>query len=116
MSDVVLVESDRCGLDGLFLDYGTAAARGGLGLGPGWPRRWASTWKISGGEVACAARDLGEVPVAGCEPVRRVPRGPPPAPPPGAPDPVSAGRLHGVASVGGRALPLAPGLSPTGPG
>src|SRR5260370_42628753 len=73
MSDVVLVESDRCGLDGLFLDYGTAAARGGLGLGPGWPRRGASTWKISGGEVACAVRDLGEVPVAGCEPVRRVP-------------------------------------------
>lgn len=35
MSDVVPVESDRCGLEELLLDYGTSAARAGLGLGPG---------------------------------------------------------------------------------
>src|SRR5260370_42063436 len=100
MSDVVLVESDRCGLDGLFLDYGTAAARGGLGLGPGWPRRWASTWKISGGEVACAVRDLGEGPGAGGEPVGRVDRLARARPPP---------RPEGLGSPGGRAGVGSPG-------
>jgi len=36
MSDVLLVGSDRCGLEDLFLDYGTEAERGRLGVGPGW--------------------------------------------------------------------------------
>ena len=107
MSDVVLVESDRCGLDGLFLDYGTAAARGGLGLGPGWPRRWASTWKISGGEVACAVQDLGEVPVAGCEPVRRFTWRQRQRHRPGLQFMVSTGRLHGFESLEERSLLLA---------
>src|ERR1700722_2769745 len=71
MSDVVLVGSDRCGLDELFQGYGTEAEHSRLGLGPGWPRRWTATWRTADGELACAARDLGEVPVAGCVPVRR---------------------------------------------
>ena len=71
MSDVALVGSDRCGLDDLFLGYGTEAEHGRLGLELGWSRRWTGTWRTSGGEVACAVRDLGEVPVAGCVPVRR---------------------------------------------
>jgi hypothetical protein len=54
MSSVVPVGSDCCGLDDLFLAYGTEAQRGCLCQG-----------------VVCAVRGLGEVPVAGCVPVRR---------------------------------------------
>ena len=105
MSDVVLVGSDRCGLDDLFLDYGAEAERGRLGLGPGWSRRWTGTWRTSDGEVACAARDLGEIPVAGCVPVRRFTwrqrhR-------PGLQFMVSTGRLHGFESLEERSLLLA---------
>lgn len=56
MSDVVLVGSDHCGLDDLFLDYGTGAERARLRLGAGWPGRWTGTWRTSDGEVACAVR------------------------------------------------------------
>ena len=35
MSDAVLVGSDRCGLDDLFLDYGSEAERGRLGARAG---------------------------------------------------------------------------------
>lgn len=44
MSDLVLVRSDRRGLDEMFRAYGTGEAeRGRLALDPGWPRdgsRW----------------------------------------------------------------------------
>ena len=72
MSGVVLVRSDRCGLDELFRAYETGQAeRALLALEPGWPRRWTAVWRSSDGEVACAVADLGSVPLAGCEPVRR---------------------------------------------
>ena len=107
MSDVVLVGSDRCGLDDLFLGYGTEAERGRLGLGPGWSRRWTGTWRTSGGEVACAARDLGEVPVAGCVPVRRFTWRRRQRHRPGLQYMVSTGRLHGFESLEERSLLLA---------
>jgi hypothetical protein len=107
MSDVVLVGSDRCGLDDLFLDYGTGAERGRLGLGPGWSRRWTGAWRTSGGEVACAARDLGEVPVAGCVPVRRFTWRQRQRHRPGLQFMVSTGRLHGFESLEERSLLLA---------
>jgi len=107
MSDVVPVESDRCGLDDLFLDYGTAAARAALGLGPGWPRRWTAGWRTSGGELACAVRDLGEVPAAGCVPVRRFTWRQRQRHRPGLQFMVSTGRLHGFESLEERSLLLA---------
>jgi hypothetical protein len=107
MSDVMLVGSDRCGLDDLFLDYGTEAERGRLGLGPGWSRRWTGTWRTSDGEVACAARDLGEVPVAGCVPVRRFTWRQRQRHRPGLQFMVSTGRLHGFESLEERSLLLA---------
>jgi hypothetical protein len=64
-----MVRSDRCGL---FVAYGTGEAdHGRLELGSGWPRRWTTTWRAPCGDVACAVRDLGSVPVAGRKPVRR---------------------------------------------
>jgi hypothetical protein len=107
MSDVVPVGSDRCELDDLFLAYETTAARGGLALGPGWPRRWTAAWRTSGGELACAARDLGEVPVAGCVPVRRFTWRQRQRHRPGLQFMVSTGRLHGFESLEERALLLA---------
>ena len=107
MSDVVLVGSDRCGLDDLFQGYGTEAERDRLDLGPGWSRRWTATWRTSDGEVACAARDLGEVPVAGCVPVRRFTWRQRQRHRPGLQFLVSTGRLHGFESLEERSLLLA---------
>ena len=100
------MRSDCCELDELFLGRGIGEAeRGRLALGPQWPRQWTSTWRISDGEVACAVRDLGSVPVAGCRPVRRFSwrqrhR-------PGLEFLVSTGRLHGFESLEERSLLLA---------
>ena len=108
MSDVGLVRSDRCGLDELFLAYGTGdAERGRLETGPGWPRRWTAAWRVSGGTVACAAGDLGSVPLAGCEPVRRFSWGRRQRHRPGLQFMVSTGRLHGIESLQERSLLLA---------
>jgi hypothetical protein len=107
MSDVVLVGSDRCGLDDLFLDYGTEAERCCLDLGPGWSRRWTGTWRTSDGDLACAVRDLREVPVAGCVPVRRFTWRQRQRHRPGLQFMVSTGRLHGFESLEERSLLLA---------
>jgi hypothetical protein len=106
MSDAV--RSDRCGLGELFLAYGIGEAeRRRLALGPGWPRRWTGTWRVSGGEVACAVRDLGSVPVAGCEPVRRFSWRRRQRHRPGLQFVMPAGRLHGFESLEERSLLLA---------
>jgi hypothetical protein len=108
MSDVVPVRSDRCGVDELFLAYEISGAdRGRLALGPGWPRRWTGTWRSSGGEVACAVRDLVSVPAAGCEPVRRFSWRQRQRHRPGLQFVVSTGRLHGFESLEERSLLLA---------
>ncbi|MGH3948989.1 MAG: hypothetical protein ACRDSE_07685 [Pseudonocardiaceae bacterium] len=64
--------SQRCSWDELaVLCDELAEVRGELDLAADWPRRWTAAWRFAGGEVACASRDLGCLPVAGCEPVRR---------------------------------------------
>jgi hypothetical protein len=108
LGDVVPVRSDRCGLDELFRAYGIGEAeRAGLALGPQWPRRWTASWRRSDGEVACAVRDLGSVPVAGCEPVRRFSWRQRQRHRPGLQFLVSTGRLHGFESLEERSLLLA---------
>jgi hypothetical protein len=108
MSDVVLVRSDRCGLDELFLDYQAGEVqRARLGLGPGWPRRWTATWRTPDAGVACAVKDLGSVPVAGCVPVRRFTWRRRQRHRPGLQFMVSTGRLHGFESLEERSLLLA---------
>jgi hypothetical protein len=108
MSSVMPVRSDRCELDELFLGFGIGEAeRGRLALGPQWPRRWTSTWRASGGEVTCTVWDLGSVPVAGCEPVRRFSWRRRQRHRPGLQFLVSTGRLHGFESLEERSLLLA---------
>lgn len=106
MSDAVPVKSDCCGLDDLFQVYDPGAERIRLGLRPGWPGRWAGTWRTADGEVTCAARDLGDVPVAGCVPVRRFTWRRRQRHRPGLQFMVSTGRLHGFESLEERSLLL----------
>jgi hypothetical protein len=64
--------SHDCSWDELaVLCDGLAEVRGELDLAADWPRRWTAAWRYAGDEVACAARDLGCLPAAGCEPMRR---------------------------------------------
>jgi hypothetical protein len=108
LRDSGLVRSDRCGLDELFLAYEVGeAGRGRLALRPDWAWRWTATWRTPGGEVVCAARDLGSVPVVGCEPVRRFSWRAGQRHRPGLEFLVSTGRLHGFESLEERSLLLA---------
>ena len=108
MSDVVPTGSDCCGLDDLFLAYAIGEAeRGSLALGPQWGRRWTGAWRVSGGEVVCPVRDLGSVPVAGCQPIRRFSWRQRQRHRPGLQFLVSTGRLHGFESLEERSLLLA---------
>jgi len=108
MSDVVPVRSDCCGLDELFLTYVTGEAEcSRLDLGPKWPQRWTATWRISGGDAMSTVRDLGSVPAAGCEPVRRFSWRRRQRHRPGLQFMVSTGRLHGFESLEERSLLLA---------
>ncbi len=102
------VRSDRCGLDELFLSYETGdAGRARLALGTGWTREWTATWQVSGGDEVSLVRDLGPVPVAGCEPVRRFSWGRRQRHRPGLQFMVSTGRVHGFESLEEQALLLA---------
>jgi hypothetical protein len=108
MSDLLPVRSDCCGLDELFLGYGIGdAEHSRLELGPKWPQRWTATWRVSGGDVVSAVRDLGLVPAAGCEPVRRFSWARRQRHRPGLQFMVSTGRLHGFESLEERSLLLA---------
>ncbi len=108
MSDVLPVRSDCCGLDEMFLAYVPGEAeRARLELGPGWTRRWTATWQVSGGDEVSLVRDLGPVPVAGCEPVRRFSWGRRQRHRPGLQFMVSTGRLHGFESLEEQSLLLA---------
>jgi hypothetical protein len=108
VSDVVPVRSDRCGVEELFLAWQPGEAqRSSLGLEPGWPRRWTAAWRTADGDLACAVRDLGEVPVAGCVPVRPFTWRRRQRHRPGLQFMVSTGRLHGFESLEERSLLLA---------
>ena len=108
MSHVLPVRSDCCGLDEMFLAYVPGQAeRARLELGPGWTRRWTATWQVSGGDEVSLVRDLGPVPVAGCEPVRRFSWGRRQRHRPGLQFMVSTGRLHGFESLEEQSLLLA---------
>jgi DNA-binding CsgD family transcriptional regulator len=107
MSDVLPVRSDCCGLDEMFLAYVPGEAeRARLELGPGWTRRWTATWQVSGGDEVSLVRDLGPVPVMGCEPVRRFSWGRRQRHRPGLQFMVSTGRLHGFESLEEQSLLL----------
>jgi hypothetical protein len=108
ISDVVPVRSDLCGLDELFLSYEPGGAeRAWLALDPGWPRQWTATWRVRGGDEVSLVRDLGPVPVAGREPVRRFSWGRRQCHRPGLQFMVSTGRVHGFESLEEQALLLA---------
>src|SRR5712691_7434601 len=108
MSNVLPVRSDRCGLDELFLAFETGGAeRARLALGPGWTRQWTAAWQVLGGDTLSLVRDLGPVPVAGCEPVRRFSWRRRQRHRPGLQFMVSTGRVHGFESLEEQSLLLA---------
>lgn len=65
--------SHRCGWDALVVDGadGARSASEVLERGADWTRRWTVTWRHAGGDVISLVRDLGSMPVASCQPVRR---------------------------------------------
>ncbi|WP_257153645.1 TnsA-like heteromeric transposase endonuclease subunit [Streptomyces lunaelactis] len=64
--------SDVCGLDDLAVaSTGFTAYSQQLDLGEQWPARWTTTWKVGRTSVVHAVRDLAEVDVSQCTPVRR---------------------------------------------
>lgn len=108
VSSQIGVRSDRCGLEELFPAYVIdQAVWERLRLGPDRPRRWMGAWRTPNGEVGCAVRDLGSMPVAGCEPVRRFSWRAQQRHRPGLEFLVSTGRLHGFESLEERSLLLA---------
>jgi hypothetical protein len=108
LSDVMPVRSDRCGLDELFFTWQAGEVqRSRLGLEAGWPCRWTASWRTADGDLACAVRDLGEVPVAGVVPVRPFSWRRRQRHRPGLQFLVSTGRLHGFESLEERSLLLA---------
>jgi hypothetical protein len=108
MSEAGPVWSDRCGLDELFVSYGTGEAeRARLALGPGWTGEWTAAWQVAGEDEVLLVRDLGSGSVSGCEPVRRFSWGRRQRHRPGLQFMVSTGRVHGFESLEEQSLLLA---------
>jgi hypothetical protein len=106
--EILVLRSDLCGVDEMFAGFVVASRfRGVLGLGRGWARAWTASWRAGGGEVVCAVGDLGSVPLAGCEPVRRFGWRSGQRHRPGLQFMVSTGRLHGFESLEEQKLLLA---------
>lgn len=64
--------SDLCAWDELaVLLGGLDRVRGELDVRFDWSRRWRASWRYGGDTVSSPVRDLGAMPSAGCEPVRR---------------------------------------------
>lgn len=100
--------SDRCDLDDLCMVWNRAADyREVLVLDEGWVRQWRASWQLSGSTVVAAVRDLGSVPTAGCEPVRRFSWRRGQRHRPGLQYMVSTGRHHGFESLAEQRLLLA---------
>lgn len=70
-----------------------------LDLERDWSRRWTVAWRYAGDEVVCPVRDMGSMPVAGCEPVRRFSWRRAQRHRPGLQFLVSTGRHHGFESL-----------------
>jgi len=103
------VPSDGCGLSDL-LDplYATGEQdREALDLAEGWARRWVTRWQAGKSAVSCPVREMGEVPVLGCRPVRRFSWSTGQRHRPGLAAVVSTGRLHGFESLAEQRLLLA---------
>ncbi|MEU6392212.1 TnsA-like heteromeric transposase endonuclease subunit [Streptomyces sp. NPDC046939] len=65
------IPSDSSHLDQLVVEYdGDSGLRERLRLEGDWPRRWSSTWRVSGGEVCWPVRDMAHVPVLSSRPMR----------------------------------------------
>jgi hypothetical protein len=73
----------------------------------GWVRRWSVKWKVAGAEVIRPVRDMGSIPVAGCEPVRAFYWRTTQRHRPGLAFLVSTGRHHGFESIAEQRLLLA---------
>ncbi len=92
--------SHRCRWDDLAETLeGLDDVRAALDLGPDWTRRWTATWRYAGGELVSPVRDLGCVPVAGGEPMRRFSWRRGQRHRPGLQYLVSTGRHHGFESL-----------------
>jgi len=78
---------------------GLEGVRDALDLDRDWTRRWAATWRYAGDEVVSPVRDLGSMPVAGCEPMRRFSWRRGQRHRPGLQFLVSTGRHHGFESL-----------------
>lgn len=102
------LSSSSCGIADLYIPaHAGAEARAALTLGPGWAQRWTASWRLSGGQVVCAVRDLASMRVAGAEPVRRFTWRANQRHRPGLQFLVSTGRHHGFESLAEQRLLLA---------
>jgi hypothetical protein len=102
------LSSSSCGIADLYISaHVDAEARAVLTLGPGWAQRWTASWRLSGGQVVCAVRDLASMRVAGAEPVRRFTWRTNQRHRPGLQFLVSTGRHHGFESLAEQRLLLA---------
>jgi hypothetical protein len=102
------IPSDRCGIQDLWLPFDPGAtAKATLWLQPGWVRRWSATWLVAGEETVISVADLGLVPPAACEPVRRFGWHRGQRHRPGLQFMVSTGRHHGFESLAEQRLLLA---------
>lgn len=96
----VTVTSHDCDVMDLCVPFGLADAdRSALALGNGGTGRWSTYWKIAGSDVVCPVRDLGSLPLAGIQPVRRFTWRTRQRHRPGLQYLVSTGRHHGFESI-----------------
>jgi hypothetical protein len=100
--------SHVCGFEDLCLlpdrDVGGADD---LALAWGWTARWVTEWRLGGTDVDCPVRDLGSLPLAAAEPVRRFGWRTRQRHRPGLQFMVSTGRHHGFESLEEQRLLLA---------
>ncbi|MFF2548042.1 TnsA-like heteromeric transposase endonuclease subunit [Kitasatospora sp. NPDC058063] len=94
------VWSASCTVDDLLVAYEPGQADGAvLDVGPGWKRRWTTTWCLDGAELVCPVAELEGVPVGRTRPVRGFSWHPRQGHRPGLELLVSTGRLHGFESL-----------------
>lgn len=100
--------SSSCGVADLYVPASVhAEARAVLALESGWARRWTVSWRLAGGPVVCAVRDLASMQLVGAEPVRRFTWRADQRHRPGLQFLVSTGRHHGFESLAEQKLLLA---------